>query len=589
MAEPELIHQERKILNAFRWSNLLRSKTEEDAEARHQNDLVRAEESLKQTILSADDLLNNANKSVEDARRILATAKVEYFVEQIKPFQHTSNIDSDNKNELSQSSSIATDATNKLQEGINSLLKGRRQAAVRRRFLIGAGAIAFVILAIAGFFAFQAWQTEQIYQSAITALNLGQWANARAQLDTLDRRQYNYKDAQTLRAESYYRAAIAAMDKGQWEEARVQLQQLEQYRANYKDATTLLRESFYRPATQAIELGEWEKARSALKGLMPIDGTYKDAQTLLRETYYRPAKLAFQSGKWEEAQQILDQLISVDSNYKDTQMLLRESYYLAGKMAFAEGQWESAVVMLKKLLSLDKSYKDAQNLLLESYYQAAAAALDSGQWETARTDLQELLSRQSDYKDAGVLLRESYYRPASADLKDGKFDSARTEISALLNLDSTYRDAKDLWWKTFGLAPGSCIDLPRISQENDVPSTIWDDCATVLSPDAVVQRFFELFSNDQTALLDPMMSSQGHKNADSYCGGTVVNCLSRNYAGGGYSLDSVKVLELQQLHTARVRLATKKDSTKYCQSYDLDWIDGKGWQITFFDVPVSCS
>lgn len=321
MAEPEIIQKQRGILRDFRRAGPQRAQAETTAENRRKTELAEAETSYEKMRLYANEMLERADKAVEEAKRSTATVKLHYLFDETKPTPPVSSLEGDPERALTINVEAIEKTSKEVQSSVLELETWRAQKLARRRLLLGLGAIAFVILAIAGSFAFQAWQRnnelESRYQGALVALEKQEWDTARSELYKLIQLEQNYKDSQTLLRETWYGSAGQALQTGQWEKARSDLQALKNLDSNYKDARDLLRESYYRPAKSYLEMELWEKTRAELHALFLFDKEYKDTWTLLRETYYQPATRALEAKQWEIARTELLQLINLDTGYKD--------------------------------------------------------------------------------------------------------------------------------------------------------------------------------------------------------------------------------------------------------------------------------
>ena len=333
--EPDLLQQQRELLRALRQATARRAKAEADAEARCRADRETADAALNQDRQTATAQLVEARQAQELAQAALAQAGLQGLLEQTRPSPPVARPGADPAQELAHSVSVATKAPTIIQDSIEALQRWRDAAASRRRLLTAFAVVAILILAAAGFLGYRLWQSEQLYQSAVAALEAGQWDTAQAKLQQLVSVDSNYKDVQTLLRESYYRSAVAALEAGQWATAQTALQQLVSMDSSYKDAQTLLPESYYRSAVAALEAGQCDEARAELEQLLDVDDNYSDAQMLLCESYYRPALAYLEAEEWEKAKAELEVVFELDPTYKDIGAKLAE---VEAQLVFGTGR-----------------------------------------------------------------------------------------------------------------------------------------------------------------------------------------------------------------------------------------------------------
>ena len=119
------------------------------------------------------------------------------------------------------------------------------------------------------------------YTAGLENLELGKWAEARADFQRVIISGMAYRDAQELVKESHYRSGLAYLEAGEWEKARAELEQV----VGYKDAEELMKESYYRPSLAYLEEGDLEQAEKALRHVLKLDSGYKDALDKLLEIW----------------------------------------------------------------------------------------------------------------------------------------------------------------------------------------------------------------------------------------------------------------------------------------------------------------
>jgi tetratricopeptide (TPR) repeat protein len=331
MPEPDLIQQQCEILRVFRQATGQRAKAEGDAEARRKADRAAADAALnkiqqdteaqqakvgaeaearrKAERTAADAALNQARqtaaiqlaqtrKVLEEVQAVLAQANLQRLLEQTRPSPTPRRSGADPAQKLARCVSIATEAPTSIQAGIEELQRWREAAASRRLLAVFAifAIIALLILAAVVLLQYRARQMNlnQLYWSAVAALDGGQWDTAQAEFQQLISMDSNYKDAQTLLCESYYRPALAYLKVKEWGKARGELQVLVKLDANYRDVQALLKETYYGAGVDYLNAGDMVKAKIELLELLREYGNYRNVIELLVE-YFPATKLSIAS------------------------------------------------------------------------------------------------------------------------------------------------------------------------------------------------------------------------------------------------------------------------------------------------------
>ncbi|MBI3739512.1 MAG: hypothetical protein HY258_10745, partial [Chloroflexi bacterium] len=359
MSEPEFIGEQRTRLRAFRQAIALRKQAEADAENRRQALLATADAARNELQRKVQAEVGKARTARIDSESALSGINLSHLLTAAQPNPITADPQSVPEEELSRSVLAAAQALSGVRSTIDALQQWRRG----RRLGVAFACVALLSLGVTSYVVYQAWHKEQLYQSAVAAINAGQWEKTRTDLQQLAGFDINYRDAPTLLRESYYQPAVALLQAENWESARSEFQKLLSLDKDYKDAQVLLRESCYRSAVAFLQAENWEPAQAAFQNLLSLDKNDKDAQTLLRESYYRSAVAFLQAENWESARSEFQKLLSLDKNYKDAPTLLRESYYRPAIAAIRAGQWDAADKAITSLISLDLGYKDVLELI----------------------------------------------------------------------------------------------------------------------------------------------------------------------------------------------------------------------------------
>ena len=295
------------------------------------------------------------------------------------------------------------------------------------------------------------------YQTAVSTLQSGDYAQARVAFEALD----GYRDSdtwiqqcdllgaqdqlrkgtsdsieaamRTLRALGDYPGAKDAMQEANYlkagllSDARDYDAAVELYESlgAYRDSAEKARAARYQIATAEMDAGDYDSAAAKFEAL----GNYKDAAALKRECVYRPAKKLMGEGKYDEA---IDLFAEV-SGYSDADSLRLQCIYQSALSAQIAGDYDYAAERFMML----GGYEDADEQMKRSIYLAANTARDSGSYETARG----LYETVADYEDAADQIKECTYLPAKQTMAAEKYEDA----AAMFQSIAGYKDADDLY------------------------------------------------------------------------------------------------------------------------------------------------
>ena len=270
---------------------------------------------------------------------------------------------------------------------------------------------------------------EAYYRPGSAALENGQWQTARREFlgllvliedwDGVVIAQANYQDAQDLLREAYYRPAMAAFDMQDWQRAREELfdlfdliadiEQVESKDAQYKDAQEVLRRSYYVPGKMALEAQNWSVAREHFEPLVSaIDPDFEDARDLLVAAYRQPGEQALLNHDWGLARQSFDAILTLDSEDAEAATSLFTAYYEPGRQAFDEQDWGTARWHLGALAYRNMATPEVNVMLRETYIKPVETLIASGDMQAAR---QALISFDQQYpRQANVEDAETYER-----------------------------------------------------------------------------------------------------------------------------------------------------------------------------------
>jgi len=295
------------------------------------------------------------------------------------------------------------------QERMVAERKARAEAAKMRRFI--AIVTAIVVLAIVtGVLYIKIIKPNNIYNSAITAMEAGNYDEAIKAFESIG----DYKDTVTrikqVEADRLYAA-------GSYSEALTIYNTLDTvYHSHMADYTQM-----YADAKQKMIDGDYDGATTAFSA---ISG-YDDADTQARESQYQKGTALLKAGDYDGAIATFEKI----SEYNDAATQELESQYQKGAALLKAGDYDGAIATFEKI----SEYNDAATQALESQYQKGTALLKAGDYDGAIATFEKI----SEYNDAATQALESQYQKGTTLLAAGDYDGATATFEGI----SEYNDA----------------------------------------------------------------------------------------------------------------------------------------------------
>ena len=240
------------------------SEIKEQAESKRHSETEALKQITQEQIKQGEARFQEAEQAQNAAASQLESAQIDGLTTQIDP---PTPVDTERLNTealsptemLGQGKDAARQSASKLIQEVQDLSRWRTH---RRRLTFAVIGVTSIIALIAVTSMMLIWQDRrtkiQLYDSAKASLGVGDWEQARSQLNSLLNKDRNYRDAKTLLYESYYLPGAAAVKDERLEEARKELTALEEeledeysylheyQHPTYHDTTALLRRTYYR-------------------------------------------------------------------------------------------------------------------------------------------------------------------------------------------------------------------------------------------------------------------------------------------------------------------------------------------------------
>jgi formylglycine-generating enzyme required for sulfatase activity len=293
MQEPELLQKQRQNLRLFRQAAANREQKEKNLADNYALEKTQADNIQNNAQSKADKLQERAHHaymSAQDETRKSALRGLDAILPllvEVPANPLPQRLNNEPEVELDHAVSFITSMSLQFRSSLALLDIWKARRRQQNQFLI---ALALVIVGIAlagGYQLYGAWQKEEQYQLANTALEAGEWEEARHLFTELG----GYQDSQTLLKETHYQLAKTALEAGNWEEARRLFTEL----GDYQDSQTLLKETYYELAKIALEAGNWQEARRLSIEL----GDYQGSRALLEEATYQLVMPAIETNNWD--------------------------------------------------------------------------------------------------------------------------------------------------------------------------------------------------------------------------------------------------------------------------------------------------
>jgi len=214
MSEPDLIQQQREILQGFRAANQQRDQAESTATNQHKTDRSNADTAMSQAHQTAktqlaehinkaeirhkiersdvDEQMDKVRKMARDqltqasdarlgAQRTLNNANLHYLLEQAPPTTPDLGNDVNASQQLARSSSLAVESAQSIWATVVELQEQQQKAASRRQALLWAAVALLVVGSLWSFSRYQAQQTRYAQATATAVAPLTATAVAQAQ------------------------------------------------------------------------------------------------------------------------------------------------------------------------------------------------------------------------------------------------------------------------------------------------------------------------------------------------------------------------------------------------------------------------
>ena len=324
--------------------------------------------------------------------------------------------------------------------------KRKAEIAKQRKINLGLVLVAVVVIA-AGIMYFKVIRPNNIYNSAMKALNAGNYDEATNSFEQLG----EYKDAVSLALESQYQKGLALLENGDYDTATAVFESL----GEFNDAAIRIQQA---EADKLYANGSYSKALALYNTLDEAYQThvadyaqlYANAEKMLADGDYDGAKLAFRSiGDYADAskkalQAEADGLfanMSYDKAYTvyknlsveyQTHATDYEHMYANAKKMLSEKKYDEATVAFNAIIG----YSDSETQAKESQYQKGVALLQIHNFDGAT----EVFHSISGYRDAMTQAKESQYQKGTALLAAKKYDQATEVFKAI----SDYNDASTM-------------------------------------------------------------------------------------------------------------------------------------------------
>lgn len=317
-------------------------------------------------------------------------------------------------------------------------LQAERQAAAaakkRKRNTI-LGVVAAIIVVATGTVYFTVIKPSNTYNSAIEALNAGNYDDATQLFESLG----DYNEASVKAQESQYQKGTSQMSAGQYDDATKTFEAL----GNFSDAATQAKESQYQKGITQMGAGQYDDATMTFLSIQPVGTQEKSSEEETDTENSNLGSLYAQTRNQE--------------GYRDSVEKALESRYQKAQSLDEKGDYVNACYAFQSI----NGYKDVGTLLDKVYeilYTEANNCYNQGDVIKARQYY--FLCR--DYKDSHTLLRNNIREYS------GKISIARSypvEITALksdgtvLNLNAPGEKTTNNWQGVKAIMNGDWVTL----------------------------------------------------------------------------------------------------------------------------------
>lgn len=268
-----------------------------------------------------------------------------------------------------------------------------RTAAITIALVIGGASYLFIVLGM----------PEYNYQSAVSAMNTGDYTKARTTFERLA----SYRDAEDLVYACDLRIAQKYMTSGDEAQIDTALSILEGM-GDYAGASDMAMEATYYKGAFLLENARYGDASALFAEL----GDYKDASERRNKAEYAIAEADFASKKYDAAQQRYASL----GNYLDAAYKAKLCTYQKATELMIGNRFDEASELFKTIVG----FRDVNEQYKKSVYNSAMTAFNAGDYEKA-IDKFVLLER---YEDAGEQYQESVYKLACEKQEAGEYERA---------------------------------------------------------------------------------------------------------------------------------------------------------------------
>jgi len=211
-----------------------------------------------------------------------------------------------------------------------------------------------------------------------------------------------------IKPNNIYNSAITAMEAGNYDEAIKAFESI----GDYKDTVTRIKQV---EADRLYAAGSYSEALTIYNTLDTVYHSHMADYTQM----YADAKQKMIDGDYDGA----TTAFSAISGYDDADTQARESQYQKGTALLKAGDYDGAIATFEKI----SEYNDAATQALESQYQKGTTLLAAGDYDGATATFEGI----SEYNDAATQALESQYQKARTQYNEENYISAYRTYSSI--------------------------------------------------------------------------------------------------------------------------------------------------------------
>jgi len=446
------------------------------------NDAQREDEKSIADIVSRYQAhIENADKKVIELREKADNRKYAYYESCIKAMNNATSIFNYQKvydqftalGSYENSSDYAEKCKaviRELEEKDRRAAEAARRAKTRKIKIISIAGASLVIGIIAFFVVTKVVIPNNKYNSAVSLMNEGKYAEAMDAFDKLDGYKNSSEKIQECQNGLNYEFALALMNEGKYDEAI----KIFTYLSGYKDSAeqvetcrTALKEVDYKKALTLMDEGNYNEAIAAFSQL----NGYKDSaeqivicQTAKEESIYNDALVLLEDGKYDDALKLIEGIRKNDV----IDLSKEESLYNCALVMLEKGEYEKAYRLLEII--------EKNDAIMSNKYDRAVALIASGDYKTAY-----FLLKGMDYKDSKDLIESIKLQHPEAALYEATI-GAYVKFGAYEQDNDTSNGKEDIEWLVLAREGNRFLVISRYGLDfkkyNTTKSVVnWEKCS----------------------------------------------------------------------------------------------------------------